>query len=329
MESKSFFQKPVDELTFEDIQYLVDEKIPESYNLDYKRDNYEKSKTHELAKDISAFANTQGGYLIIGVDEDKDANGVTIPGDIIGIEKEEDIEKRIMDRVITSIMPHPYVTPKIIDIPENADRIILVLYIPQSHDSLHMVVVKKKNCYYKRYHDQNIPMDEYEVRTRYSLLSKSEGDIDSHTDEEILKMLGRCKSTMKGSLVLVLSPVFADYKFKDFKIARSFDDWDHYKHPKNLMLPGPSTKPRLGYFEKANDRLDPSCILQIGTNCNIRYISSHVFYPRSDVRYFDASETVYELFHILNIALDFYSKIGFFGYLRITVQISELYNSRL
>ena len=63
-----FFTKPASELTYEDIADLTSSGEPESILLDYKKmvsgSGREKA---ELAKDICAFANSQGGYLVIGV----------------------------------------------------------------------------------------------------------------------------------------------------------------------------------------------------------------------------------------------------------------------
>jgi hypothetical protein len=45
--------------------------VPEGILLDYKRDMYggTDAETKEFLKDVSSFANTAGGHLIIGLDE--------------------------------------------------------------------------------------------------------------------------------------------------------------------------------------------------------------------------------------------------------------------
>ena len=56
-------------INIEYIQLLIDNKIKESINLDYKT---ELGKINdEIAKDISAFANTSGGRIIYGIEEIK------------------------------------------------------------------------------------------------------------------------------------------------------------------------------------------------------------------------------------------------------------------
>ncbi|MFD6798773.1 helix-turn-helix domain-containing protein [Streptomyces cyaneofuscatus] len=62
-----------DDLTEDDLQRAVDNQIPEGVDLDWKRDYYPGTDAgrKELAKDVSAMANTVGGLLVIGVDDGK------------------------------------------------------------------------------------------------------------------------------------------------------------------------------------------------------------------------------------------------------------------
>ncbi|WP_052190207.1 helix-turn-helix domain-containing protein [Streptomyces sp. NRRL S-1824] len=62
-----------DDLTEDDLQRAVDNQIPEGVDLDWKKDFYQGTDAgkKELAKDVSAMANTVGGLLVIGVDDGK------------------------------------------------------------------------------------------------------------------------------------------------------------------------------------------------------------------------------------------------------------------
>jgi hypothetical protein len=58
------------EVTFADLQALQENQIPESHTLDYKRDfPFDKDGRLSLAADVVAFANTRGGDLILGIEE--------------------------------------------------------------------------------------------------------------------------------------------------------------------------------------------------------------------------------------------------------------------
>jgi predicted HTH transcriptional regulator len=56
-----------------DIEKLINEPVPESLTLDYKRcaalDKRNPERRTELSKDVSAFANSAGGTLVYGVEE--------------------------------------------------------------------------------------------------------------------------------------------------------------------------------------------------------------------------------------------------------------------
>jgi len=62
------FDKPLSDVDTSDI-YQLD--VPEGYYCEYKRNLIEKS---EIAKSIGSFANTYGGFLFLGIDEDNETN---------------------------------------------------------------------------------------------------------------------------------------------------------------------------------------------------------------------------------------------------------------
>lgn len=67
--------KPWEELQFKDVQdYLNDPDSNENCFFEYKIDKVEPAK---LVKEISAFANTYGGYIFLGVDDNKNIVGCT------------------------------------------------------------------------------------------------------------------------------------------------------------------------------------------------------------------------------------------------------------
>jgi hypothetical protein len=71
--SKLRFGKELNELTTDDIQLLIDNKIDESYNLDYKQPSGDAhSDCNNIAIVVSSFLNTAGGIIIYGVAESKE-----------------------------------------------------------------------------------------------------------------------------------------------------------------------------------------------------------------------------------------------------------------
>ncbi len=63
----SFYTKPVTALEFCDLQSLLDEHAVENVRLEFKQ---EVMSDIPALKELSAFANTYGGYLIVGATEE-------------------------------------------------------------------------------------------------------------------------------------------------------------------------------------------------------------------------------------------------------------------
>lgn len=142
------FTKHVSELTYADIVDLVNVRQErEGYHLDFKGDfsNHTEKAKKELSKDISAFANTSGGYLIIGVDKHYKITGV-----------DKTIQNKTIDEWLNQILSSNvepqvfYFDPKVISIPDS-EKIILVIHIPESTKKPHLVT--EWNNYHIRIND--------------------------------------------------------------------------------------------------------------------------------------------------------------------------------
>lgn len=138
------------------IQNLIDNSITETLTLDYKRElgNGEKSNK-EIAKDVSAFANTKGGVIVYGVEEEK--------GKPISINwiNNKDVKERIENVILSNIQPKLEVCKiQQIDNPNNKEESVFVVTIPESTDSPHMV----NHRYYIRRNFKSEPMEDHEVK---------------------------------------------------------------------------------------------------------------------------------------------------------------------
>ena len=142
------FIKPLNELTIEDIEILVMDKVSEGRTLDYKRELHEATDAgnKEFLKDVSAFANTLGGYLVYGVDEEKG-----VPREITGVAV-DDIDKL---KLHFENLLRMGVEPKIrgVDfgcISYNDKQKVVVIKIPKSLSRPHMVTIKGHSRFYGR-----------------------------------------------------------------------------------------------------------------------------------------------------------------------------------
>ena len=139
--------KNIDEIDGDTIKSLIYGKVPESVHLEFKRETYKKDNEgkREFLKDISAFANTLGGHLIIGIGENKGvaASVKSISENVVKeLERLEQIKDTGIEPTIVGLRMKP------IDID---DKNIIVIHIPRSFNPPHRVILNRSNKYYGRH----------------------------------------------------------------------------------------------------------------------------------------------------------------------------------
>lgn len=85
------------------VQSLVTLRVPEDERLDYKLDLVLNTESERKAfcKDVAAFANTRGGYLVIGI-EDSDSRASRV----VGVETTKGDEEKLRQVITNGISPH-------------------------------------------------------------------------------------------------------------------------------------------------------------------------------------------------------------------------------
>ena len=142
--------KQLEQINFSDLQDLVENRVRESAKIEYKKAFYQlshsdksfKKKQHEeMLKDISAFANNSGGFLIIGIEE-KGA----YPTSVCGFEVEDNEVDQLKRRIQTVV--EDGVDPRI-DIDTHAvkiatDKYVFVIRVQKGAQIPHQVFYKKE-----------------------------------------------------------------------------------------------------------------------------------------------------------------------------------------
>lgn len=143
------------------IQQLIRDGVEESLTLEYKgAEALGKSdgKKAEIAKDVSAFANSSGGVLIYGVAEFQQREHRHRPEKIDPVDRRE-FSKEWLEQVIQSIQPRIdgiVIEPVALDTSSGC----YVVTIPQSHTA-HQA---RDHVYYRRHNFNVLPMEDYELR---------------------------------------------------------------------------------------------------------------------------------------------------------------------
>lgn len=145
-----------------DIDYinnLISKEVEESLKVEFKRSESIADRK-EMSKDISAMANSAGGVIIYGIEEDnhRASSKSFINGQEFSKEWLENVIDSNIYRKVEGLIIHP------IRVDGKIEKSIYVIEVPESQDSPHMAKDKK---YYKRHNFKNLPMEEYEVRSLY------------------------------------------------------------------------------------------------------------------------------------------------------------------
>lgn len=159
------------------IENIIKNNLEESINIEFKSSgalSKQESVKKEISKDVSAFANSDGGIIIYGIEENKHVASKLsfIDGNIF--------TKEWIENIIISTIQPKIDNFKIIPIrfEDDIKKSVYVLKIPKSNNSPHMNGDKK---YYRRYNFQSVPMEEYEVKNLYNKADIYDLDIENIT----------------------------------------------------------------------------------------------------------------------------------------------------
>lgn len=208
------------EYNYNYLEDLLSHNEEESLKLEFKNSEALKDKK-ELAKDVSAMANSAGGVIIYGMNEKnhKADSLSTIDGDKYNKEWIENVLISNIHRPIEELKIHP------IRIDENIAKSIYIVEIPESDDSPHMA---SNNRYYRRHNFQSIPMDEYEIRSLYFKTKTPNLRIESVANRHTVEI-----EEHKNGVYIFSKPIFQilnEGKGISFnhKILVEMDNLNHY-----------------------------------------------------------------------------------------------------
>lgn len=138
-----------------DILEMISLQIQENLHLDYKASAaLSHSKRDEISKDVSAFANSDGGLIIYGVTEEGH-----LPLLIDGVDHHK-YKREWLEQVINSNISPKIEGVSITQIPIDDKLSVYVLLIPKSFRGPHQAPDKK---YYKRFNFLSEAMEDYEI----------------------------------------------------------------------------------------------------------------------------------------------------------------------
>jgi hypothetical protein len=143
----ALFHIPIDQITQAHLQSLIDTQAPESGSIDYKRQTYGDSHAdrNEFLADISSFANSNGGDIVIGMEATKG-----VPTGLFPIDIDIDGEKLRLEQIARDGL-----RPRINDlafaaIPTQPSGTVLIIRVPRSFIGPHRVIRQGSNRFWVR-----------------------------------------------------------------------------------------------------------------------------------------------------------------------------------
>ncbi len=218
---KTFYDK--EDYTIGDIQSLIDNEVEESIYLDFKEAGaLDKNdvKKKEISKDVSSFANSDGGIIVYGIREDnhKASSFSFVNGN--------DYTKEWLEQVISSSIQRHIPDLKIYPLRMDGqnEKTVYLVKIPKSTEAPH---ISKDKRFYKRFNFESISMEEYEVRQLYGRKVRSKLLLADY-------VIGRLESNDKNKANLVFE-VHAfndgDVPESEYKLNVTFNDFKNELTP--------------------------------------------------------------------------------------------------
>jgi hypothetical protein len=178
------FWGTLDEITEADCVSLGQDQVPESIRLEFKRDLNLASRAEkaEAAKDVSALANTTGGRLLYGIDEQTLAGGSVVASTVVPL-TDGTVDSRLEDVLVSSIHPRPRFRTR--KVPVSGGFVLIVEVYPAHGGDLYMVTGFATNRFYRRGEQRTVLMTEPEIREAYFHVAASRQTLDASIEQMV------------------------------------------------------------------------------------------------------------------------------------------------
>lgn len=140
--------------TIKDIEELVENKIMETTNLEYKHPDKLK-QNNGIAKSVASMANSSGGTIIFGVGEEKG-----VPKEIVFMNDPKLMDK--LHQIVSSNIQRP-LEVNIKKISKDKKNFLIIVDVPKSLEAPHQVSEGDKRRYYRRSGAITREMEHYEI----------------------------------------------------------------------------------------------------------------------------------------------------------------------
>ncbi|WP_081497729.1 AlbA family DNA-binding domain-containing protein [Caulobacter sp. AP07] len=217
-------ERPLDQITLDDIEALVTFQRSESRTLDFKEafPSGDHKGVRDFLADVTAFANTDGGDIVIGVREDK--NGVA--AEVAGIGRTGlDQELRRIDDQLRSLVDPSVPSFKVRELQRPDGKSVLVIRVGASLIAPHRVAHDKSSRFYRRANRSNFEMSTTEIRQAFAASRDFPDRIRDLHHKAVAAIRGADMPTriVAGpTLVVTIAPLSVLREARDIRVTRDY-----------------------------------------------------------------------------------------------------------
>lgn len=156
-----FDGRSLNDISLDDIRLLIDNQVPEGPHLDYKETSYShrSQDRREMLRDITALANAEGGYLVLGLRED----GAGRAAELVPFDNPQDVAQAMHQTCLDSIRDR-IEGLEVRAFETSFNQGIVIVYVPFSDQRPYMMVRDSRTDFFRRYGTSKRPMTIGEIR---------------------------------------------------------------------------------------------------------------------------------------------------------------------
>jgi hypothetical protein len=192
-------------MSIDHLQQMVRDQLPESITLDFKS-AFSKSASDDFCKDVAAFANTLGGFLIYGIAE-REGRARELCGTNLDDLDEDKFRLHILNWAATRFQPRfTDLRAKVIPLPDKPGKVVRIVEISRSWIGPHAIT--NIDVLHYRTDAGNQKMDVFQMREAFTQQARIEKAKEVFFEERaprVRELLPRANSAEPWGLLHILS----------------------------------------------------------------------------------------------------------------------------
>lgn len=321
---RDLFQINLDDLQFSDIEQFTgierpeNERPKEGVRLDFKKEIPDK-----IGDTVTAFANTYGGLIILGVKSDKSKQN--IPVEITGIQGTKDIKPTIVNKILSTVYPRPSFSVGVSIHDKKPDNVVVVIRVDESRIAPHMYIAGQSNKISVRVEDEDRYASLQEIETLFEKSKRlaSKDFLTRNLSDLYVSWKQNGQESRSGNHHKISLIPFDNFGIRlDRNSEQIFYDLIGIKFRKDKRIDAENRHAEYYQVEARNMESDYHRIWRLYTSGALEFISQ---VGKGTPRQENIGDMIIDVISIVEVYKTFLEAKGFFGktYLKHEISIAE------